>query len=860
MKSSEIRKAFFDYFAQRGHQLVESSSLIPSNDPTLLFTNAGMVQFKDIFLGLETRPYHRAVTAQRCVRAGGKHNDLENVGYTARHHTFFEMLGNFSFGDYFKREAIQFAWDFLTKVLELPEERLWVTVYKDDQEAEDIWLKEMGVSAERFSRCGEKDNFWSMGDTGPCGPCTEIFYDHGAEIPGGPPGSPDEDGDRYIEIWNLVFMQFNRDKSGHLHPLPKPSVDTGMGLERLAAVVQGVHSNYEIDSFQYLIKAIAALGNGIDIEHTSLKVIADHIRSCAFLIADGVVPGNEGRGYVLRRIIRRAVRHGNKLNLPTPFFSKLVEPLIAVMGDAYPELITSKAAIEKILLQEENQFARTLEQGLRLLQEQMQMLEGKQLSGQVAFKLYDTYGFPIDLTADIAREHGLQVDMDGFNQFMQQQREQSQAASQFTTDYHATSQIDHQSEFHGYEHEVMQGTIIALLQDGVEVNSVSQGTKSAVVLDTTPFYAESGGQVGDKGMLTGKGFSFRVDDTQKVGQAVVHYGEVLSGTLTVTQMVHAEIDIERRDAIRLNHTATHLLHAALKAIVGPHVQQKGSLVDAERARFDFSHFEAVTPLQIQEIEVMVNNQIRANNEVVTELMDIEAAKRSGAVALFGEKYAEAVRVLTMGDFSKELCGGTHARRTGDIGVFKIIAEYGIASGVRRIDMVTGRHALAWINDQQEILNNLAATLKTTLSNLPEKLAQLVQDSKKQEKEIAKLLSEKAQKSGADLMSEVEQINGINLLIKRLDGVDGQTMRNTLDQLKSRLDSAVIVLFAIDQNKMSVISGVSKNIIGKAPSAATLVKHLCGKGGGRDDMAQGGGAAPDDLEDKIQEIRAMIKNV
>ncbi|KTD57712.1 alanine--tRNA ligase [Legionella shakespearei] len=860
MKSSEIRKAFFDYFAQRGHQLVESSSLIPSNDPTLLFTNAGMVQFKDIFLGLETRPYHRAVTAQRCVRAGGKHNDLENVGYTARHHTFFEMLGNFSFGDYFKREAIQFAWDFLTKVLHLPEERLWVTVYKDDQEAEDIWLKDMGVSAERFSRCGEKDNFWSMGDTGPCGPCTEIFYDHGPEIPGGPPGSPDEDGDRYIEIWNLVFMQFNRDKSGHLHPLPKPSVDTGMGLERLAAVVQGVHSNYEIDSFQYLINAIAALGNGIDPHHTSLKVIADHIRSCAFLIADGVVPGNEGRGYVLRRIIRRAVRHGNKLNLPTPFFSKLIEPLIAVMGDAYPELITSRAAIEKILLQEENQFARTLEQGLRLLQEQMQTLAGKQLSGQVAFKLYDTYGFPIDLTADIAREQGLNVDMDGFNQFMQQQREQSQAASQFTADYHATSQMDHQSEFHGYEHEVMKGTIIALLADGVEVNSVSQGTKSGVVLDTTPFYAESGGQVGDKGMLTGKGFSFRVDDTQKVGQAVVHYGEVLEGSLTVTQMVNAEIDIERRDAIRLNHTATHLLHAALKAVVGPHVQQKGSLVDAERARFDFSHFEAVTPLQIQEIEVMVNNEIRANNEVVTELMDIEAAKRSGAVALFGEKYAEAVRVLTMGEFSKELCGGTHARRTGDIGVFKIIAEYGIASGVRRIDMVTGRHALAWINEQQEILNNLAATLKTTLTNLPEKLAQLVQDSKKQEKEIAKLLSEKAQKSGADLMNEVEQINGINLLIKRLDGVDGQTMRTTLDQLKSRLDSAVIVLFAIDQNKMSVISGVSKNIIGKAPSAATLVKHLCGKGGGRDDMAQGGGVAPDDLEDKIREIRMMIENV
>ncbi|WP_298621818.1 alanine--tRNA ligase [uncultured Legionella sp.] len=858
MKSSEIRKAFFDYFAQHGHQLVDSSSLIPANDPTLLFTNAGMVQFKDLFLGLETRSYHRAVTAQRCVRAGGKHNDLENVGYTARHHTFFEMLGNFSFGDYFKREAIQFAWDFLTKVLQLPTERLWVTVYKDDQEAEDIWLKEMGVSAERFSRCGEKDNFWSMGDTGPCGPCTEIFYDHGPEIAGGPPGSPDEDGDRYIEIWNLVFMQFNRDKEGVLHPLPKPSVDTGMGLERLAAVVQGVHSNYEIDSFQYLIHAIAKLGTGIDVNHTSLKVIADHIRSCSFLIADGVAPGNEGRGYVLRRIIRRAVRHGNKLGLPTPFFSQLVQPLIDVMGDAYPELISSKTHIEKILLQEENQFARTLEQGLRLLQEHMQELKGKQLSGQVAFKLYDTYGFPIDLTADIARENGLEVDMDGFNHLMQQQREQSQAASQFTTDYHAPVHMEHQSEFHGYDKEAMEGTVIALLQDGVEASQLTKGTKGAVVLDKTAFYAESGGQVGDKGYLIGKEFSFRVDDTQKIGQAVVHYGEVERGSLALNVTVQAQIDGKRRDAIRLNHTATHLLHAALKSVVGPHVQQKGSLVDAERARFDFSHFEALTPLQIQHIELLVNEQIRANNEVVTQVMDIDVAKESGAVALFGEKYAEAVRVLSMGEFSKELCGGTHARRTGDIGLFKIVAEYGIASGVRRIELVTGSYALAWVNEQQILLTDLAALLKTTVVNLPEKLTQLIQDNKKQEKELGKLLSEKAQKSGTDLLSEVEQINGINLLVKRLDGVDGQAMRTTLDQLKSSLESAVIVLFAVDQNKMNVIAGVSKNILGKAPTAAMLVRHLCGKGGGRDDMAQGGGAVPDDLDGKIKEIKAMIE--
>ncbi len=859
MKSSEIRRAFFDYFTQRGHHLVESSSLIPANDPTLLFTNAGMVQFKDLFLGLETRSYHRAVTAQRCVRAGGKHNDLENVGYTARHHTFFEMLGNFSFGDYFKREAIQFAWDFLTTVLRLPKERLWVTVYREDQEAEDIWLKEIGVSPERFSRCGEKDNFWSMGDTGPCGPCTEIFYDHGPEIAGGPPGSPQEDGDRYIEIWNLVFMQYNRDKDGHLHPLPKPSVDTGMGLERLAAVVQGVHSNYEIDSFQYLIKSIAKLGNNIDLEHTSLKVIADHIRSCSFLIADGVIPGNEGRGYVLRRIIRRAIRHGNKLGLPNPFFSQLIQPLIDVMGDAYPELLTAKEHIEKILAQEENQFARTLEQGLRLLQEQMHTRGGDEIPGSIAFKLYDTYGFPVDLTADIAREQGLHVDMEGFSQLMQQQREQSQAASHFTTDYHATSQLDHKSEFHGYEKEIADGKIIGLLQEGTEVKTLGKGMKGAVVLDHTPFYAESGGQAGDKGVLAGKEFSFRVDDTQKVGQAIVHYGEVLEGTLILNQGVKAQIDNVRREAIRLNHTATHLLHAALKTIVGPQVQQKGSLVEAERARFDFSHFEALTPVQIRQIELLVNEQIRQNNEVVTQIMDIEAAKKSGAVALFGEKYADSVRVLSMGDFSKELCGGTHARRTGDIGLFKIVAEYGIASGVRRIDMVTGSYALAWVNEQQDLLGELAQNLKTTVVNLRDKVSLLISDNKNQEKEIAKLLSEKAQKSGSDLLAEVEQVNGVNLLVKQLDGMDSQTLRTTLDKLKSSLDSAVIVLFTVDDNKMNVIAGVSKNILGKAPTAATLVRHLCGKGGGRDDMAQGGGAVPDNLPEKIKQIKEMIEN-
>ncbi len=857
MKSSEIRHAFFDYFQQQGHQWVASSSLIPTNDPTLLFTNAGMVQFKDVFLGHDPRSYQRAVTAQRCVRAGGKHNDLENVGYTARHHTFFEMLGNFSFGDYFKREAIRFAWDFLTKTLSLPEDRLWVTVFKEDQETADIWLKEMKVSAKRFSYCGEKDNFWSMGETGPCGPCTEIFYDHGTEIAGGPPGSPNEDGDRYIEIWNLVFMQFNRDKNGQLHPLPKPSVDTGMGLERLAAVVQGVHSNYEIDSFQHLIRAIAELGQGIDLHNNSLKVIADHIRSSAFLIADGVSPSNEGRGYVLRRIIRRAVRHGNKLALPTGFFSQLVKPLIEVMGEAYPELKSQQVEIENTLFQEENQFANTLEQGLRLLKEQMHTLGGKEIDGRIAFKLYDTYGFPIDLTADIAREQGLHVDMDGFNQLMQQQRELSQAASQFNTDYHANASLNQQSEFHGYEKESMPAKIIALVQEGKEVDSLNTGAKGAVILNHTPFYAESGGQVGDQGSLQTKEFSFRVDDTQKVGQAFLHFGEVVRGTLTVDQSLEATIDKPRRDAIRLNHTATHLLHAALKKVLGSQVQQKGSLVDAGRARFDFSYAKALSFEQIQEVEALVNQQIRANTIVDTQVMDVEAAKKSGALALFGEKYSDSVRVLAIGEFSKELCGGTHARRTGDIGLFKILDESGIANGVRRIEMVTGAAALDWINEQGALLERMACALKTKVNQVEEKLGQFVLEFKNQEKEIKKFQSEKAQQSGTSLLSEVESIHGLNVLIKQVDGMDNQTMRATLDQLKSSLDSAVIVLYTLQDDKLQVIAGLSKNSLGKAPSAAELVKHLCGKGGGREDMAQGGGPIPADLKEKVKQIRAML---
>jgi alanyl-tRNA synthetase len=857
MNSSDIRKAFFDYFVQRGHEAVSSSPLIPANDPTLLFTNAGMVQFKDLFLGLETRAYQRAVTAQRCVRAGGKHNDLDNVGYTARHHTFFEMLGNFSFGDYFKREAISLAWDFLTQVLHIPKERLWVTVFQDDDEAANIWQKEIGISPERISRCGEKDNFWSMGDTGPCGPCTEIFYDHGPEIAGGPPGSPDEDGDRYIEIWNLVFMQYNRDKAGELHPLPKPSVDTGMGLERLAAVVQGVHSNYDIDSFQHLIKAARALGQGIDVHHTSLKVIADHIRSCSFLIADGVVPSNEGRGYVLRRIIRRAIRHGNQLGLISPFFSQLVKPLIEVMGDAYPELLSNKAHIERTLLQEENQFMRTLDQGLRLLEEQMQLLQGKQLSGNVAFKLYDTYGFPIDLTADIAREQGVSVDMDEFNACMQQQKAQSQAASQFITDYHAVTKLTQSSAFHGYVQDTIEACVIGLLQDGVEVSSLNKGSIGGVILDNTPFYAESGGQVGDEGLLQGVDFRFRVTDTQKMADAIVHYGEMLEGRIDLKHKAIAEIDNEKREAVRLNHTATHLLHAALKSVLGSQVQQKGSLVDAQVSRFDFSHFEAMTVLQIEEVEALVNAQIRANFEVVTQVMNIEQAKKSGAVALFGEKYTDSVRVLSIGAFSKEFCGGTHARRTGDIGLFKICAEFGVASGVRRIELATGACALTWVNRQQVAIHSLASMLKTTPDLLQEKTAQLIQDYKKQEKEIAQLHREKAQQSGTSLLSLVEEINGMKVLIKQLEGIEPQSLRATLDQLKSQIDSAVIVLYVIEEDKMNVIAGVSKNILGKAPSAASLVKLLCGKGGGRDDMAQGGGSVPDDLDERIKQIKALV---
>lgn len=859
MKSSEIRQKFLDFFAARGHEVVASSSLVPGNDPTLLFTNAGMVPFKDVFLGLESRPYHRATSSQRCVRAGGKHNDLENVGYTARHHTFFEMLGNFSFGDYFKRDAIGYAWEFLTQVLKLPTEKLWITVYQDDDEAANIWLDEIGVSRERFSRCGEKDNFWSMGDTGPCGPCTEIFYDHGADIPGGPPGSPDADGDRYIEIWNLVFMQFNRDKEGTLHPLPKPSVDTGMGLERIAAVVQGVHNNYEIDSFQYLIHALAGMTKGIALSHPSLKVIVDHIRACAFLIGDGVTPSNEGRGYVIRRIIRRAVRHGNKLGLTSPFFHQLVAPLVHVMGEAYPELLSHQAHIERILMQEENQFSRTLEHGLQLLQEQMTELQGHNITAEVAFKLYDTYGFPLDLTEDIAREHEVQVDVEGFNRLMQQQREKSQSASQFSVDYFSELDLNEVSTFRGYEHDTLNAQVEKLLKEGKPVSILSCGEKGAIVLADTPFYAESGGQVGDQGQLVSAEGVFRVDDTQKAGQAIVHYGEVVKGEFKAQQSLEARIDVERRNAIRLNHTATHLLHAALKQWVGEHVQQKGSLVDANRARFDFSHTEALTPEQLKQIEILVNQQIRANHEAVTVLMDMNTAKQSGAVALFGEKYSDVVRVLSLGDFSKELCGGTHAHRTGDIGLFKITAEYGVASGVRRIELVTGARALEWVNQQLIMLDDISQKLKTSVDKASDKLSQFMHESRQNEKQLVALQQKLAARSGDALMKDVQKIGDVNLLVKRLDAQDAQGLRVMLDQLKSTMESAVIVLFSVSGNKISVVSGISKSLIGQVPGAATLVKHLCGKGGGRDDMAQGGGDVPADLDVKLSEIAAIISS-
>lgn len=863
MKSSaDIRKLFLDFFASKGHEVVTSSPLVPANDPTLLFTNAGMVQFKETFLGQETRKYTRAVTTQRCVRAGGKHNDLENVGYTARHHTFFEMLGNFSFGDYFKREAIQFAWEFLTETLNLPAEKLWITVFEEDDEAESIWLNEMGVSAERFSRIGAKDNFWSMGDTGPCGPCSEIFYDHGADIAGGPPGTPEEDGDRYIEIWNLVFMQYDRSADGTLTPLPKPSVDTGMGLERLAAVLQDVHNNYEIDLFQHLIEAIQGLSGTKDSSNFSLRVIADHIRSCSFMIADGVHPSNEGRGYVLRRIIRRAIRHGHKLGLKQAFFHKLVQPLVNEMGDAFPELTQAQALVEKALLQEENRFADTLDNGLRILDQAIEDMGDKEIPGETVFLLYDTYGFPIDLTADIARERHLTIDIAGFERAMEAQRSRARSASQFSGGLSEQITIDGETEFCGYSHTQDVGSITAIVVDGEHVEQLTAGQEGVLVLDHTPFYAESGGQVGDHGEITSDNASFTVTDTRKQGKAFTHIGRCEHGQFELGQKVTAQVDENNRQETALNHSATHLLHAALRNVLGDHVTQKGSLVDPQRLRFDFSHFEPVTPAQLHEIERMVNQQIRLNHPVETQLMAIEEAKKSGAIALFGEKYDDEVRVLRMSDFSVELCGGIHVEQTGDIGLFKITAEAGIASGVRRIEAVTGNTALDYIDATQSTLNQVSDLLKAKPDNVQDKAASLVQRSRELEKELESLKAKLASSAGNDLADSAKDINGIKVLASSLEGADGKALRDAVDQLKNKLGSAAVVLTSVKDEKITIIAGVTKDITDKI-RAGDLVGHVAsqvgGKGGGRPDMAQGGGNEPQNLAAALASVTDWVES-
>ncbi|MFJ4054442.1 alanine--tRNA ligase [Pseudomonas sp. NPDC089743] len=853
MKSAEIREAFLRFFEEQGHTRVASSSLIPNNDPTLLFTNAGMNQFKDCFLGAEKRAYTRAVSSQKCVRAGGKHNDLENVGYTARHHTFFEMLGNFSFGDYFKRDAITFAWTFLTsdKWLNLPKEKLWVTVYASDDEAYDIWTKEVGVPAERMVRIGDNkgapyasDNFWTMGDTGPCGPCTEIFYDHGADIWGGPPGSPEEDGDRYIEIWNNVFMQFNRTADGVLHPLPAPSVDTGMGLERISAVMQHVHSNYEIDLFQNLLSAAAkAIGCSND-GQASLKVVADHIRSCGFLIADGVLPSNEGRGYVLRRIIRRACRHGNKLGAKGSFFYLIVAALAAEMGEAFPELKSQQAHIERVLKAEEEQFAKTLEQGLRILEQDLAQLKGDVVPGDVVFKLYDTYGFPMDLTADIARERELTIDEAGFEREMDAQRERARSASAFGMDYNSLVKVDTATDFVGYNATEGQGKVIALYKDGQSVDQLGEGEQGVVVLDRTPFYAESGGQVGDTGYLQSGAVRFDVQDTTKTGGAFLHHGVVASGALLIGSPVEAKVDAEVQHATSLNHSATHLLHEALRQVLGEHVQQKGSLVDSQRLRFDFSHFEAVTPAQIKALEDIVNREVRKNTPVETEVTDIETAKRKGAMALFGEKYGDTVRVLSMGgDFSVELCGGIHAKRTGDISLFKIISEGGVASGVRRIEAVTGAAALAYLNAAEEQVKEAAQLVKGNRDNLIDKLSAVLERNRQLEKQLEQLQAKAASAAGDDLSNAAVEVKGAKVLAARLDGQDGKALLALVDQLKNKLGHAVILLGSEHEGKVVLVAGVTKDLSSQL-KAGDLMKQAAaavgGKGGGRPDMAQGGG--------------------
>lgn len=867
--TAEIRQAFLDFFHSKGHQVVASSSLVPHNDPTLLFTNAGMNQFKDVFLGLDKRNYSRATTSQRCVRAGGKHNDLENVGYTARHHTFFEMLGNFSFGDYFKHDAIQFAWELLTseKWFALPKERLWVTVYESDDEAYEIWEKEVGIPRERIIRIGDNkgapyasDNFWQMGDTGPCGPCTEIFYDHGDHIWGGPPGSPEEDGDRYIEIWNIVFMQFNRQADGTMEPLPKPSVDTGMGLERIAAVLQHVNSNYDIDLFRTLIQAVAKVTGATDLSNKSLRVIADHIRSCAFLIADGVMPSNENRGYVLRRIIRRAVRHGNMLGAKETFFYKLVGPLIDVMGSAGEDLKRQQAQVEQVLKTEEEQFARTLERGLALLDEELAKLSGDMLDGETAFRLYDTYGFPVDLTADVCRERKIKVDEAGFEAAMEEQRRRAREASGFGADYNAMIRVDSASEFKGYDHLELNGKVTALFVDGKAVDAINAGQEAVVVLDQTPFYAESGGQVGDKGELKGANFSFAVEDTQKYGQAIGHIGKLAAGSLKVGDAVQADVDEARRARIRLNHSATHLMHAALRQVLGTHVSQKGSLVNDKVLRFDFSHNEAMKPEEIRAVEDLVNTQIRRNLPIETNIMDLEAAKAKGAMALFGEKYDERVRVLSMGDFSTELCGGTHASRTGDIGLFRIISESGTAAGVRRIEAVTGEGAIATVHADSDRLSEVAHLLKGDSNNLADKVRSVLERTRQLEKELQQLKEQAAAQESANLSSKAIDVNGVKLLVSELSGVEPKMLRTMVDDLKNQLGSTIIVLATVVEGKVSLIAGVSKDVTDRVKAGELIgmvAQQVGGKGGGRPDMAQAGGTDAAALPAALASVKGWV---
>ncbi|NNN83282.1 alanine--tRNA ligase [Vibrio sp. A8-1] len=854
MSTDEVRRAFLSFFESKGHQIVDSSSLVPANDPTLLFTNAGMNQFKDCFLGLEKRAYTRATTAQRCVRAGGKHNDLENVGFTARHHTFFEMLGNFSFGDYFKEDAIQYAWEFLTEVVKLPKERLLVTVYQTDDEAFDIWHQQIGIPQDRIIRIGDKpggkayesDNFWQMGDTGPCGPCTEIFYDHGEHIWGGAPGSAEEDGDRFIEIWNVVFMQFNRHADGKMEPLPKPSVDTGMGIERISAITQGVHSNYEIDVFQALIKAAAEVIGYQDMTNQSLRVVADHIRSCAFLIVDGVMPSNEGRGYVLRRIIRRAVRHGNKLGAQGAFFHKLVAPLAEVMGSAGEELKKQHALVEKVLRIEEENFGRTLERGMAILNDALDAVEGSVLDGETVFKLYDTYGFPADLTNDVARERGFTIDEEGFEAAMEEQRQRARDAGNFGTDYNSLIKVDGETEFCGYSATQQMSPVSALFVDGQEVSALSAGDKAIVVLETTPFYAESGGQCGDAGLLRTASGVFKVDDTQKLGNAIAHYGVMQEGVLASSDHVEALVDEKRRNAISLNHSATHLLHAALRQVLGEHVTQKGSLVRAENLRFDFSHLEAMTAAEIKQVERLVNAQIRLNHVIETHVMDIESAKQKGAMALFGEKYDEQVRVLSMGDFSTELCGGIHASHTGDIGLFKILSEGGIAAGIRRIEAVTGEAALDALETQQH--------------KYEEKLSEAMQKTKQLEKEIQQLKDKLASQASANLIDQVKLIAGVKVLVAQLNGADNKALRGMVDELKNQLGSGIILLGNVADDKVGLIAGVTNDLTAKVKAGELVnlvAQQVGGKGGGRPDMAQAGGSDAQALPLALESVDAWI---